>query len=59
MAKTCQRFVGTTMDGWDETRRDGRHRLEKLEVKVVVTIWLCLGDDVMYHVMDEESLVAV
>ena len=26
-----------------------------LEVKVVATIRLCLADDVMYHVMDEES----
>jgi hypothetical protein len=26
---------------------------------VVATIRLCLGDDVMYHVMDEESLAAV
>ena len=26
---------------------------------MVATIRLCLGDDVMYHVMDEESLAAV
>jgi hypothetical protein len=32
---------------------------KELEAKVVATIWLCLGDDVMYHVMDEESLMAV
>jgi hypothetical protein len=32
---------------------------KELEAKAVATIWLCLGDDVMYHVMDEESLVAV
>jgi hypothetical protein len=25
---------------------------------VVATIQLCLGDDVMYHIMDEESLAA-
>jgi hypothetical protein len=25
----------------------------------VVTIWLCLGDDVMYYVMDEESPAVV
>jgi hypothetical protein len=32
MAKTCQGFVDKTRDGkgiiWDETRRDGKHRLE-------------------------------
>ena len=32
---------------------------KELEAKAVATIWLCLGDDVMYHVMDEESLAAV
>ena len=62
MAETCQGFVGATRDGkeviWDKTRRDGGYRLE-LEAKVMATIRLCLGDDVMYHVMDEESLVAV
>ena len=26
---------------------------KELEAKVVATIWLCLGDDIMYHVMDE------
>jgi hypothetical protein len=26
---------------------------------VVATIWICLEDDVMYHVMDEEFLVAI
>ena len=26
-----------------------------LEAKVATTIRLCLADDVMYHVMDEES----
>jgi hypothetical protein len=25
----------------------------------VATIWLCLGDDMMHHVMDEESLTVV
>ena len=30
-----------------------------LEAKVVATIRLCLADDVMYHVMDEESPVAI
>ena len=30
-----------------------------LEAKVVATIRLCLADDVMYHVMDEESLTAI
>jgi hypothetical protein len=28
---------------------------KELEAKAVATIRLCLGDDVMYHVMDEES----
>jgi len=32
---------------------------KELEARTVATIWLCLGDDVMYHVMDEESPVAV
>jgi hypothetical protein len=32
---------------------------KELEAKAVATIRLCLGDDVMYHVMDEESLVTV
>ena len=30
-----------------------------LEAKVAATIRLCLADDVMYHVMDEESPVAI
>ena len=32
---------------------------KELEAKAVATIQLCLGDDVMYHVMDEESLAVV
>jgi hypothetical protein len=32
---------------------------KELEAKAVATIRLCLGDDVMYHVMDEESPAAV
>jgi len=32
---------------------------KELEARTVATIWLCLGDDVMYHVMDEESPAAV
>jgi hypothetical protein len=32
---------------------------KELEAKAVATIWLCLGDDVMYHVMDEESPAVV
>ena len=32
---------------------------KELEAKVVATIRLCLGDNVMYHVMDEESPAAV
>ena len=30
-----------------------------LEAKVATTIRLCLADDVMYHVMDEESSAAI
>ena len=30
-----------------------------LEVKVAATIRLCLADDVMYHVMDEEPPTAI
>jgi hypothetical protein len=32
---------------------------KELEVKAVAIIRLCLRDDVMYHVMDEESLAIV
>ena len=32
---------------------------KELEAKVVATIRLCLRDDVMYHVMDEESPAVV
>jgi hypothetical protein len=32
---------------------------KELKAKAVATIQLCLGDDVMYHVMDEESSVIV
>jgi hypothetical protein len=32
---------------------------KELEAKVVATIRLCLGDDVMYHVMYEESPAVV
>jgi hypothetical protein len=32
---------------------------KELEAKVVATIQLCLGDDMMYHVMDEESPTVV
>ena len=32
---------------------------KELEVKTMATIRICLGDDVMYHVLDEESPVAV
>jgi hypothetical protein len=32
---------------------------KELEARAVATIWLCLEDDVMYHVMDKESPVAV
>jgi hypothetical protein len=31
----------------------------ELEAKAVATIRLCLGDDMMYHVMDKESPMAV
>ena len=32
---------------------------KELEAKAVATIQICLGDDVTYHVMDEDSLAAV
>ena len=32
---------------------------KELEAKAVATSQLCLGDDVMYHIMDEESPAAV
>jgi hypothetical protein len=32
---------------------------KELEAKAVATNRLCLGDDMMYHIMDEESLAAV
>ena len=32
---------------------------KELEAKAVGTIRLCLEDDMIYHVMDEESLAAV
>ena len=32
---------------------------KELEAKAVAIIRLCLGDDMMYHVMNEESLAAV
>jgi hypothetical protein len=31
----------------------------ELEAKLVATICLCLGNDMMYHVMEEESFTAV
>jgi hypothetical protein len=32
---------------------------KELKAKALATIWLCLENDVMYHVMDEEFLVIV
>jgi hypothetical protein len=32
---------------------------KELEARAVATIRLCLGDGVMYHVMDEESSAVV
>jgi len=32
---------------------------EELEAKVVATIRICPDDDMMYHIMDEESLVSI
>ena len=32
---------------------------KELEAKAVANIRLCLGDDVMYHVIDKESLAAI
>ncbi|KAJ6947827.1 hypothetical protein NC651_002248 [Populus alba x Populus x berolinensis] len=31
----------------------------ELEAMIVATIRICLDDDMMYHVMDEESLVPI
>jgi hypothetical protein len=42
------KLEGTTDIDWKE-----------LEAKAVATIQLCLGDDMMYHVMDKESPTAV
>jgi hypothetical protein len=44
-----------------ETKPEGMADIEwkELEAKAVATILLCLGDDMMYHVMDEESPAAV
>ena len=33
--------------------------LKNLETRVALTIRICLADEVMYHVMDEESLTTV
>ena len=43
------------------TKSEGMANIDwkELEAKAVATIQLCLGDDVMYHVMDEESLAVV
>ena len=30
-----------------------------LEVRVVLTIMMCLADEVKYHVLDKESLAAI
>jgi hypothetical protein len=44
-----------------ETKLEGMADIDfkELKAKAVATIWLCLRDDVMYHVMDEESLATV
>jgi hypothetical protein len=44
-----------------ETKPKGMADIDwkKLEAKAVATIRLCLGDDVMYHVIDEESSATV
>jgi hypothetical protein len=44
-----------------ETKLEGMADIDckELEAKAVATIRLCLGDNVMYHVMDEESLATV
>jgi hypothetical protein len=44
-----------------KTKPEGMVDIEwkELEAKVVATISLCLGDDVMYHVMNEESPAAI
>jgi hypothetical protein len=44
-----------------ETKLEGMTDIDwnELEAKAVATIQLCLGDDIMYHVLDEESLAAI
>jgi hypothetical protein len=63
MAEMCQEFVGATRDvkALYGTKLDGMADIDwkELEAKAVATIRLCLGDDMMYHVMDEESLTVV
>jgi hypothetical protein len=43
------------------TKLEGMSKIDwkELEAQAVATIRLCLGDDIMYHVMDEEFLAAV
>ena len=43
------------------TKLEGMANIDwkELEVKAVATIRLCLGDHVMYHIMDKESPVAI
>jgi hypothetical protein len=44
-----------------ETKPEGIANIDwmELKVKLVATICLCLGNDKMYHVMEEESFTAV
>jgi hypothetical protein len=63
MAEACQGFFGATRDGegviWDETRCYVGHRLEGARGENGGYYSALSGDDVMFHVMDEESLAAV
>jgi hypothetical protein len=46
-------LYGTKSEGMEDIN------WKELEARAVAIIRLCLGDDVMYHVMDEESPIAV
>jgi hypothetical protein len=63
MAETCQGFVGAQgmVKALYGTKPEGMVEIDwkELEAKAVATIRLCLGDDVMYHVMDKESPGAI
>jgi hypothetical protein len=63
MVETCQDLLVQQgmVKALHRTKAEGMEDInhKELEAKAVATIQLCLGDDVMYHVMDEESPTAV